>query len=96
MRQIAVAFEDSVATHGSIGIKHWRPAYKKPLLEAKGGDTQSDDGTWATFEQVVDRRVDPAWYRKKVVKADGTVVRDVSEPLPEHTGRGSAKRTREP
>ena len=90
-RLIAVGTAESVTHHERLGFKVKRPGYKKPVLDAKGGDSQSDDGTWATIDQRIDRTNDPPWYTKKVVKADGTVVRDVSYPLSEHTGRGSAE-----
>lgn len=73
-----------------LGLKHKRPGHKKPLLEMKVGDSMSVDGTIAQIDQLIDRTVDPPQYRKRVVKADGTVVRDVSHPLSEHIDRGSA------
>lgn len=53
----------------------------------------SVDGTWADVTQVVDRV--NRRYRKRVVKADGTVMRDVDEPLEDHQGYGSDRRSME-
>lgn len=63
------------------------------LLEVTSGESMSADGTWADVTQVVDRV--NRRYRKRVVKADGFVVRDVDEPLEDHQGYGSHRRSTE-
>jgi hypothetical protein len=91
-RHIRVQVEDSIEFHSSLGVVHKgdRPGVRgRRLVESKTGDSQSADGTWAHVEQVVDRI--ERRYRKRVVTADGRVVRDVDEPLEDHQGRGSAK-----
>lgn len=88
---IRMEIEEHVTLSTMLGVKQKRPGFKKPILEMKVGDSMSVDGTIAQVDQVIDRTVDPAQYRKRVVKADGTVVRDISEPLSAHVGRGSAK-----
>ena len=72
--------------HEMLGGKVRRSGFKKPVLEFKGGDSRSADGSWATIEQVVDRVKN--WYRKKVVLADGTVSKDREGPLTDQSLHG--------
>jgi hypothetical protein len=91
---VKVAVHASVSIHSSIRLVHKgeRPGVKgHRLLEVTSGDSMSADGTWADVTQVVDR-VNHR-YRKRVVKADGSVVRDVDEALEDHQGFGSARRS---
>lgn len=93
-RLVKVAVHDSVTLHSSIRLVHKgeRPGVRgHRLLEVKSGDTPSADGTWADVTQVVDRV--NRRYRKRVVKSDGAVVRDVDEPLEDHRGYGSARQS---
>lgn len=91
-RLVNVQIEDSITFHSSLSLVHKgdRPGVRgRRLMVSKTGDSQSKDGTWAHVDQVVDlvnRR-----YRKRLVTADGRVVRDVDEPLEDHQGYGSAK-----
>ena len=87
--------EDSIELHSSLAYVHKgdRPGVRsRRLLEGRAGDSQSADGTWAYVEQVVDRI--NRRYRKFVRTAERSVVRDVDEPLDDHQGHGSAKRSR--
>jgi hypothetical protein len=52
-----------------------------PQLRAGRGASQSEDGTWAQVEQLADREAKPKRYRKRVVLADGTVVKDYDGPI---------------
>jgi hypothetical protein len=88
------AAHDSATMHESIGVvgrEEPGPTGGKGrrFLEVKSGDFLSADGTWSRVVQVVDRRTKR--YRKFVQREDGTVVRDVDEPLAQHQGYGSAK-----
>jgi hypothetical protein len=75
--------------HLTLVQKGSRPGvHGRRLVEMKSGDSLSGDGTWAQTWQVVDRV--NRRYRKRVVAADGTVIRDVDKPLEEHQGHGSA------
>jgi hypothetical protein len=67
---------------------------KPAAVEFKSGDSlHHDSGRWMKLDQVIDRANNR--YRKRVVDPEtGQIVRDVDEPLDEHRGRGSAKRTR--
>jgi hypothetical protein len=55
-----------------------------------GEDLHRDSGEWRNRTRIVDRKNDR--YREHIVSPDGTVVRDVEEPLSDHLGRGSARR----
>jgi hypothetical protein len=68
-----------------------RMASGKPALEKKfGGDLHRDSGTMRSINRTVDRKNDR--YEELITELDGTVVRDVAEPLSEHQGHGSARR----
>jgi hypothetical protein len=60
-----------------------------PAWKGKDGEVPQSDGTWASVHQVVDRI--GYRYRKRVVRDDGTVVKDEDEPLQEHRDRGDAR-----
>ena len=86
---------EQVAVRDNTRLKAKRPGQRKPVYEAKMGASQSTaTGEWNQVEQVIDRTNtthEEAWYTKRVVTKDGEVLRDVSEPLKDHTGRGDAK-----
>ena len=93
-RIIRVNIEDRLELHSSLRYVHkgQRTGVRgRRLVEGSVGDSQSADGTWAFVEQLVDRI--KRRYRKFVRTADGRVIRDVDEPLQEHRGFGSAKRS---
>jgi len=72
---------------------------KNPSLRSKdkvrkeflsGDDLRRSDGKWMEKERIIDR--DNDHYHEKVVDPEtGEVLRDVTEPLSQHLGRGSAK-----
>ncbi len=89
-----VDLEETLEMHDSLAYKAKRPGFKssgksRPFLEGFSGDDQSNDGTWAKVIRVIDRLTNR--YRERVTLEDGTVPRDVDEPLTDHFGRGSAK-----
>jgi hypothetical protein len=61
----------------------------KRVAELKGGLSESDDGTYATTQQTIDR-VEKT-YRKKVILSDGTVVKDVYGSLNDQNLHGPQK-----
>jgi hypothetical protein len=84
-----------VGFHESLRYIAKRPGFRssgksRPFVEGFSGDDQSDDGTWAKVIRVIDRLAKR--YREHVTLADGTVTRDIDEPLSDHFGRGSAKK----
>ncbi len=65
---------------------------KKPALEVvRGDDFHHDSSEWRRIDQVVDRTVTPARYRKRIVGPDGTVLRNDDGLLADHQGYGEAK-----
>ncbi len=73
-----------------LGFKHKRPGSKKPIAEGfTGRELRKSVGDFVDKERLIDRENDR--YREKVVTDSGEVIRDVDEPLSEHTDRGSAK-----
>lgn len=82
----------ATATMRSLArYKEKRPGAKPALEVVRGDDFHHETGEWRRIEQVVDRTVTPARYRKRVIRPDGTVVRDVDELLANHQGYGAAK-----
>lgn len=90
-RFIGVGWAETLQIHDDVRLKHKRPGLKKPVVEVWSGASESADGSWAVRYRRINRDTDPPTYTERVELADGTVVRDVNEPLEDHTGRGSAK-----
>lgn len=91
-RDYAITLSDSITAHSQVALKAKTPGEKRPFIEQKVGDSYSvSRGRWMRLRQLIDRRHNR--YAKKVEDPEtGEVLRDVDEPLSEHTGRGSAKR----
>jgi len=54
------------------------------------GESFDREGRRVTYDRIIDR--DGDLYHERVVDVEtGEVVRDVTEPLSDHRGRGSAK-----
>lgn len=62
----------------------------RPAEETRTGCVQQANGEWWTIERVVDRAND--LYTERLYDVEGTLVKDFTESLHEHTERGSAKR----
>jgi hypothetical protein len=100
-RNVRVSIEETLRAedHLAYHAKHPTPTYRagsksRPARETWGGEHPSADGVYRKVRRVVDREGD--WYEETVRDPDGTLIRDVAEPLSEHRGRGSAKPTRRP
>lgn len=93
--KMVVQVSESIKVHEQARVKAKRPGQKKPIYDAKMGASQSiATGEWNQVEQIIDRTNtthDEPWYTKRVVTKDGEVLRNVSESLKNHTGRGDAK-----
>jgi hypothetical protein len=91
-RRFGVALSATLTMKSELRLKAKSPGEKKPFMEQKIGDSYSwARDRWMDFVMVIDRRNDR--YRKRVVDPEtGEVLRDVDEPLTEHTGRGSARK----
>ena len=91
-RLITTTDESGLEVREDTVLTKKRPGRKSYYEKRKAGDSQSTQtGQWNRREQIVDR--DNNRYRKRVVTPDGTVLRDVDEPLSDHQGYGDAKRS---
>lgn len=96
MRRFDVHLEASVKVEAGFGLKQRRPGRRRPVAEqVNRPETFRKTGARHRVERVIDRS-DPNpdnWlYREKIVDvATGNVVREVTECLKDHRGRGSAK-----
>lgn len=62
----------------------------RPSVEfVSGDDFRRATGEWVTIERRIDRQHDA--YYERIVNRYGHVIREVSEPLTKHRGRGAAK-----
>ena len=78
-----------LATKGYEGGKSRKKGLK---FESKGGDSFSTSlGRFVKIEQLVDHE-NKRYIKRVVDPKTGEVLRDVDEPLPDHTDRGSAKK----
>ena len=67
------------------------PSKKKIRYEEfSGSEKRKADGEWVDKLQIFDREQD-LYVEKVTLEATGEVLRDVCEPLSQHTGHGSAK-----
>ena len=84
--------EGKVSVKSSLDLKAKGGGRGKPFMAVKEGDSLSiSRGRWMRVLQIVDRRNNR--YRKVVTDPEtGEVLRDVDEPLTDHTGRGDARR----
>ncbi|MEN3974782.1 hypothetical protein [Emcibacter sp. SYSU 3D8] len=80
----------------SWSMKHRRPGErqgkkKSAIAESfDGWEYNRDENDWVRVSRSVDRLND--WYRETITTRDGRILRDVSEPLSQHRGRGAARR----
>lgn len=80
-----------VRAHGQVSFKGRRRGTRKPFIEGKWGeDLHRLSGVWHRLRRVIDR--ENSRYVEKIEAPDGTIVRDVDEPLSDHRGHGSAKK----
>ena len=90
-RTFEVEITESVTMREMWGMK-WRQAGKtgRPSAEFKSGqEFNHSRQEYVNLERRVDR-VEDAYY-ERISTEDGEVLREVSEPLSQHTGRGDAK-----
>ncbi len=90
-RVIEVSVNDSLELHDSLGFKHKRHGYKKPIAEGVSGDSFFRRASkWVRKVRLIDRLANH--YYEKVTDPDtGRVIHECDEPLDQHTGHGSAK-----
>ena len=95
-RRIAVEIEETIHFSDSLRVKGSEPkpsGGKREFLDAFEGTEHSRAlGRVVKKSRLVDRRANR--YMERVVDPQsGDVLRDVDEPLTDHRGRGSAKKT---
>jgi hypothetical protein len=96
-RLYSAHIEETVKTGGWLKFNYCSPmeegsnSKRKYKIEHKEGyDYCRDTGRWNFIRQVIDRACN--WYEKLVIDGKtGEVLRNISHPLAEHRGRGSAK-----
>lgn len=78
-----------VPVRSDLRVAQKRKGHKGAVVLIKHGDSLAlASGRWMRRTQVVDKV--RKLYTKLVTERNGTIVRDVSEPLASHVGRGSA------
>ncbi|MCA1696019.1 MAG: hypothetical protein LC749_15560 [Actinobacteria bacterium] len=93
-RFVSLHVTETITVHESVGLKARHGRGRTPFREVRSGaDLHRDTGEWRTIHRVIDRENDH--YDEVVTSADGHVVREVHEPLSQHTGRGAAKQRRQ-
>jgi hypothetical protein len=71
-------------------MRHTRPGVKGWLTrQFIGWELRKSVGDFVRKHRLIDRV--SKRYVEKIATEDGTVLRDVDEPLPQHTGHGTAK-----
>jgi hypothetical protein len=89
-RHVELFVSETVTVREMVGVKARHGDHGKPFREVKSGDElHRDTGEWRQVHRVVDRDNDQ--YDEIVRRPDGTVVREVHEPLSKHRGRGAAR-----
>jgi hypothetical protein len=64
---------------------------KKPVVEGKAGqELYKETGTWRDRDFQTDRQNNR--MKETITDHTGKVIRQYDDPLPQHTGRGSAKK----
>ena len=83
-----MAVGGAVIPRGVRTLKAEHAAGGRPYLEfKKGADLHRATNTWSELLRVLDRADDR--YVERIIAEDGSVIRDVDEPLSEHRGRGA-------
>ena len=94
-RIISLEINETVSLMDTLEFEQKRKGFKsggrkRPVAEGIEGWSYSvSEQDWVHFTRFLDRERDQ--YREEVVTKDGRVLRDVSERLSDHRGRGTAK-----
>jgi hypothetical protein len=91
---VSLDFESHVSVFDFVKLRSKNPALtgkdKHPTEYQAGHELRRSTGEMVYKERLIDRRRKK--YRELVKTLDGTVLRDVTEPLGQHRGHGTAKR----
>jgi hypothetical protein len=92
-RHFSVSISETVNVRSMLGLKGWPATGGRPFIEQKvGDDLHRKSGRWMRLERVIDRAKN--WYRELVTDREtGKVVHQCDEPLSDHRGHGTAKKT---
>jgi hypothetical protein len=85
-----LSFEEHVQTRTRLRWGDGRGGWAVKVTA--GDDFHRCSGIWNRLRRVIDRRLN--LYEEHIEAPDGSVIRDIREPLDEHQGHGSAKHTR--
>lgn len=97
-RIIGVSYVEKLVLRDYAGFKHRRPGRKRLAAEGYTREEESRDGSGRRVKitRWIDRDRDPPWYFEKVEDmATGEVLRECSEPLADHVGRGDARKDKD-
>ena len=91
VRTFSANVHETLTLREKLGLKHKRPGHKKAIYESVSGeDLHRATGQWSQLTREIDRENDR--YKEVIVNPQtGEVIRQVDEPLSDHTGRGTAK-----
>lgn len=90
-RSIAVRIDDGIRFHDGHRAKAYRAGSSEFFLDARSGPSYYRVGAeWHHVVRVIDRENDR--YTELVrVLSTGEIIREIDEPLSQHTGRGGSK-----
>jgi hypothetical protein len=93
-RSISVQLEDRVAFHDGYRIKAYLAGSSKFSIDERSGPSYYRVGDeWHHVMRVIDRENDRYTEVVRVLRT-GEVIRQIDEPLSQHTGRGGSKNQR--
>ena len=93
LRHFSVSISETITVQSTLALKGRHATGGRPFIEQKvGDDLQRKSGRWMRLERVIDRAKN--WYREVVTDREtGKIVRQCDEPLSDHQGHGTAKKT---
>jgi hypothetical protein len=92
-RRVELLLESSIDVRSEVGLKAKEPGARKPFVEQRVGDSyHRDSGRWNRLRRLIDRRRNR--YVEHIEDGEtGETLHDVDEPLTDHTGHGSARKS---
>jgi len=93
LRRFDMSINGSLKFHSKLTAKARHKDEKRPFLEqVVGDDLDRKTGRWMKLHRLIDRVRDR--YRERVTNPEtGEVIHKCDEPLTQHKGHGSAKRS---
>lgn len=82
---------DDIGFHSGLRYKGRHGESEQPFVEGKAGDDlHRDSDEWNTRDMQIDHE-NEVYHERIVNPRTGEVIKDVTEPLTQHQGHGSAK-----